>query len=584
MYLFDFLVGRRDYDMFAAETLGILFSTGVGLIHPPWVALGNFMSHHPGVPLTELAALFHLVAGLPGNDFAAFRTFGMVVNILTVIAASAWGAALARRLDAPVLSLAVSSGLAALMPGVAAFSPSLTAYHTCGPLLLPTGLGILAVAGRKDAKDPAVMATYFMLGFLLSITHLAFIPLVAFILTVAVTLKRPNGGAIYQSLGAKPAKGWHGAAVRFVVFLFMLALMAFAGRVLLKLLTIQFGGQDSLYLRIGGMLGLIPLAALPALLATRMILRSPLLRPLVFGAGGTVLLGWAAGLNLYSLEWPMSVYTSFTLKGGGSRQELSLLDQLRHLDVLGFLTASPWHAVIPALLAIGVLAIVGSRARSAAADAARDRFLGIFLAILVGLNLLLALDASLLDSADRTYNVVSHYYNMLIMAIPPALVWLYRRSRRWGQVGTAAAAIILSLCLADYLRVVAPVASKNFELNAQASAMVKAHLAEHPDGEVLCYLNYIPDACDVAQAFWMLSLRDPALAQRLTAGRRVRAVWPTLDGELTDKPTLVITGVPLGSLTSRSPKELLSWSQPRGRTAMPTFLQVLYLAPAGDRS
>jgi hypothetical protein len=602
LYFVDYVLGRRNYDMFSAETIGINFSTGVGLILGGGSRLDKYISHHPGIPLTELSAIFHILFDLPTDNLVSFAIFGMAVNIVTVLGCSLWVSALARQLGSPISVVLISAVLAAMMPGIAAFTPTMTAYHTYGILMVPLGLGIATLAEKKrDHNTLSVTASFFILGFLLSISHLAAIPIVA--LLVATLGKHPIP-SIYSTIQfiKSTASSLFSYHFKSIIVISVVAVLTIIGLTyfynyetdiffdivwLIAERSTRFGlnivGADGTFSS-----GLILLAAFfPMLfLAAILVYFSPLLRPILFSPAAKIAVGWIAGVNIYALTWAQSFFESSSDKGGG-REILSFADMISQLAILDFIQSSPWHALIPILIIIGIFAVIRSLT-GWSDDPNRDRFIGIFIIALVVLNMVLAADISLIEDAeqgfgvDRSYNS-SRYYISVIAALPIALVWLYRIAPAAGHMAAVVGLIVFFLSLTEYVKEVLPVSAENYRLNKVVSPLIKSHLANHPKGEVLCYLNYIPDACNTAQAYWLLAVRTRfdsthnAAVEQIISTRRVRAAWPTVEKTITNNPTLVVSSQPLNPIVGRRSVVLLSWSYPQGKTPMPTYLEVQYL-------
>ncbi|MBS13538.1 MAG: hypothetical protein CME19_18305 [Gemmatimonadetes bacterium] len=564
LYLSDLMIGRRDYDMFAAETFGILFSTGGGLVLSDGWNLGRFISHHPGVPLTELSALYFWAFGAPELTFEGFRLFCIGVNYVTLTLAACWGATMAVRHDIPNLPILIASALSAVMPGVAALSPTLTAYHTYGVLLVPTGLGVYLIA---DGRPQVAGGVYWMLGFLLSIMYLGLLTLIGVAAAVLVGRRLRLG----SDHGSYRGKLMVGAGV----VLFAWVVSSAIGRVASRLVYDTMGWNGSVIEDIGGTSYHVALG-LVAVGVAWSVFRSHL-RKWCWHSLGSVLLGWAVGVNLFAFVYPKAAVAAILSKGGAARSDLSPVDLVRQADLLGFLGTSPWHALILATLLVGCWAIV--RSVRTAENRDRDRAIGAFIVVTVGLNLVSAADASLIQGVARDYNS-SRYYNNVIVVLPAIMVWLAGLGKRVWATGLVVGATVFVLSLVDYARVVVPVSAANHALAQEISAQVNTHLETYPEGEVLSFVSYIPDACNVAQAFWQLSLRDKETAQRLSRDRRVRAAYPTLEEALTDAPTLIVSGRQVPYIQDRKQDGRLKWERPQGRVAMPAYLQVVFVEGA----
>jgi hypothetical protein len=575
LYISDFFIGRRDYDMFAAETLGILFSTGMGLIHSNFASLERFIAHHPGIPLTELSAIFYLFAEIPKNDFTAFRVFCIIINFAVVIITSVWGSLLACKLKVSWIPIFIASSLAAIMPGVAALSPTLCAYHTYGVLLLPVSLGILAIAERESIGDPVVGATYFVIGYLLSIMHLGIIVIVSFVLASSVIYRRASSSWNYDSSNISQISNIYKILIVVALFFFVYTLLSVACFAVVHVLSYKIWGSNFLRVKLGGMFGLYILTFVPAAFVTYLLFRISLFNKLLFDSVGKILVGWLAGINIFIFVWPISSIKSLSSKGGAAKTDFSIYDLWLHQDIAGFIQAAAWHMIIPVLLIVGLLAFIRSiNGKSQNRD--RDRFVGVFIISVISLNLIAAADISLIQNVERTYNA-SRYFLTVIVAVPIALLWIYRVNRLWGHFGILLASVIFVLSTVDYINVVVPVSSQNYILNEKGSQLIEKHLSENKDGVILTYNNYIPDACNVANAFWLLSSRDQAIGSMLAENRRILVAWPTIEASLTEKPTLIFSSRPVQSIPGRVTEELLTWTRPQGKTAMPSYLQIVYV-------
>lgn len=583
VFFSDLVIGRRDYDMFASESLGHFFGTGVGLLQSGGRELARYMSHNPGIPLTELSAVYHAIAGLPENDFSGFRTFAVIVNIIVVLVAAMWGAALSSKLNIDFVSLLASSSLVALMPAVITWSPSFCGYSTYGVLLLPTSIGIYSIA-EADTPNRSMKATYPALGFLLSIQYLAGIVCLAFALAWASgaggSLKKVFSRVWEVREGTRPSRLVIGA---FCLTVFVAAMTA--ARAARKVVPTSLAPDDPLTWA---------LCAAVAIAATTLALRSCHVRSVLTRGVGMGLVGWMIGVNIFAVEWPMALLRNVATTGGAPRPASTLAEAVQLLDLSGFLLAWPWHILIPSLWIVGVYALWRSRTGE---FSTRDRFVGVFIVAVVAINFGAAWKISLIDGTERCFQC-DRYYNSLIVVIPMALIWLARISSAISRVAIGVTFLAAALSLHDYATVVIPVTRENWRVNVEATALVEEHL-EKTDGKVFCSDSYLPDACNVATAFWMLYLRQPAGAQDLGEHRRVRSLHQTWEGVDPDSmlidnehqsgaPALLFLGRPAGEASSQSLQRLLAnresvtllhWAKPnmQHRISPPAYFRAVRL-------
>ena len=116
-----FVFGRYYSDILAGEAIHHYFHYGGVLAVLDGAPLLDAVSHHPGLPMTLLAAITVALTGFPQDDLFTLAGVGLAFNIVMILAAGVFWAALADRLAIPIWVGVLSASLTAVAPGVATY-------------------------------------------------------------------------------------------------------------------------------------------------------------------------------------------------------------------------------------------------------------------------------------------------------------------------------------------------------------------------------------------------------------------------------------------------------------------------------
>jgi hypothetical protein len=485
-------LGRSYLDGSSGDNLQLYFSIAYAWLHSHWPPMTHLVTHHPGMPLAGLLTLLLAVQGTPSSDLTPFAVFGIVINVATILAVSAWSAWLVTRWRLPKMPVVIAAALIAVMPTITAFNTTLVGYYSYGLLLLPIGIGLYVVLSQK-ADHATVFSTYAGLGFALTLNYIAAIVVVAVLVTIAIV---PSTARAQMTT---PPMSWWDRVGDIAIAIFFLGCGSFALRALIWYAQIPAGSYKS-WLTAGAYAG----AALAATLLVLAMRRISWCKP-YFAVGGPLAIGWLAGANLLALEWSFGAAFAILYRGGNTPVKMTFWEKLQAFNPGPFFLESAWHWVILALLIAGIWMIWRS-IDEASQLRHQDRALGVFVLVIMALDLVATFDISFLVPRPDYILVSSRFHMSTIVAIPVVLLWLKQNQPTYAAWAGTAAGVVSLITLIQYPQVVADGTAKANARNLEASALVEQFLTSQPDGAVLCFATFIPRQCSLAHAWWRISL------------------------------------------------------------------------------
>ena len=336
-------------------------------------------------------------------------------------------------------------------------------------LMLPVGVALYSLAGRKDTLSGDEFAVFTVLGFALSMLYSAAVPILAVIFAVVLGTARTSPAqtgetSVYGVLAARPVPIMYAIAV----IMLGLAMMRFELLPVLATLVKQAraGGLPAMAL-IGavavGMLMVIVFAArsLPRFAFGRVL----------FSGGGRMVLGWGLGVNvfiLYSWAWGFGVLLG---------REVTYTPLLEWM-----LTWTDWMLVLPLLFAAGTAMVILSFTRRR--HAARLRFLGVFVVTLVVVNMV---TLPVYPDGRTIYDFgFIRYAAPALAGIPVVLLWLWEKSPGIRRIAMLVAVAVVVATWSRYAWLVRPVAIHEAELNRMVTDVVESYRRANPGAFVLC--------------------------------------------------------------------------------------------------
>ncbi len=500
---FDFLyLGRTFYDPMAGEALSHVFECGnMWSFNWPAFLHGGFgLSHYPSVFHCQVSGILIKYFGLGSNVFFILKDSILLLDVVFILLASLWMAALSRRVSMPVWLPVAVALMAAVSPGSAWY---FQIYYVLAVFLPPIGVGLFVIASVERSDKFAAVGTFVGLG-VLSANHVSIGAVVgAVVAAILITEIGTKRSEIFNSLSERPYPRLY-SAIAIVCFLLIVngfviewtdAWIQIVGFVIDNFSPTLAKMKFGVYLA-----GILGVAALYAVLYGFIKKwNEQRLFTFLVATVGNICVGLVGSMNITIFDsWQMNAWR-WLVRPDPATVPLSIWQFVEYIFV------DPWRLVIlfPLIAGLAGLAIPN---RAMKAPESRKFYLGFLFSILV---IMIGLFWHILPEEPQTYDIIAktyfidgRHFTPLIVILPIILLWVGASTRTAGKwVSLCFAIIALSSYILEVRGSESSISwSKNLE--TKTNELTASFLNRYPDGEIICGAGvFHTSRCFIAQSY-----------------------------------------------------------------------------------